>query len=71
MSQAEDPVQRSIENATDYIQAMCVVNHILAALSDPAELAQLMSVYFDMPGNLEMVAQEFDTIYQRWTDEEA
>ncbi len=51
-------------------QAILAVNTILRALSDPGVIEDLMCVYFDLPCNTGIVAGEFDSIYQRWLQEE-
>lgn len=58
------------EREADEAQAMCVVHEILRRLSDPNECSSLLED-LDLPANEWIVAGEFDSILQRWMDEEA
>ena len=64
----EPVVSQAERDATEYVQAMCVVDHILKLMVEEPEV---IINFLDMPANVMLVSREFDTIYQRWIDEEA
>lgn len=56
------------EQEADAAQAIAVVAEMLEMLAESATINDLMSTYFDLPCNPDMVAEEFKRIYYTWLD---